>query len=415
MPTLAPAPLPPYLIETLLRMAPLDVLLFDRELICRFAALPEGTLFGRSAEQFLGEPADAIFPPARGDLRAALELAASSATSYAYPAYRYRYTDTDSTNETAFCWSVRIEPVLLRDYQGREEFQGVLVTLADVLDLADENDRLRADTDALQRENDRLRRDLAAVARRWPASPEAPPGLRIVTRDDRAPLGANRLLATLPREEYERLLSELEPVRLVTQEVLHEPGVSITHVYFPVNCVVSLLTVMADGTTAEAASVGNDGVVGLDLLLGWESAHSRALCQVPGDALRLPATAFREAAARGGVLAWLLQRAVGVLFNQVAQTAACNRLHHVEQRCARWLLQIQDWVGADQFRLKQEFLALMLSVQRPTVTQVASMLRAAGAIQYRRGRLRIVDRAALEAAACECYQVIRDQFEHALA
>ena len=278
MTTLAPAPLPPPLLETLLRMAPLDVLLFDRELVCRFAALPEGTLFGRTAEQFVGEPAEAIFPPARGDLRTALELAASSATSYAYPAYRHRYTDTDSTTETAFCWSVRIEPVLLRDYQGREEFQGVLVTLADVLDLTDENDRLRADTDLLQRENDRLRQELAAAWRRWPASPEPPPGLRLVTRDDRGPLGANRLLAALPREEYERLLPELEPVRLVAQDVLHEPGVPITHVYFPVNCVISLLTVMADGTTAEAASVGNDGVVGLDLLLGSDSAQSMAFC-----------------------------------------------------------------------------------------------------------------------------------------
>ena len=197
--------------------------------------------------------------------------------------------------------------------------------------------------------------------------------------------------------------------------MLHEPGVPITHVYFPVNCVISLLTVMAHGTTAEAASVGNDGVVGLDLLLGSDSAQSRAFCQVSGDALRLPAAAFLEAAAGGGVLAWVLQRAVQMLFNQVAQTAACNRLHRVDQRCARWLLQVQDWVGADEFPLKQEFLALMLSVQRPTVTQVAKLLRAAGAIEYRRGRLQITDRAALEATACECYRVINDQFEHALA
>ena len=221
-------------------------------------------------------------------------------------------------------------------------------------------------------------------------------------------------MAALRPEEYRRLLPHLETVSLPQQYVLYEPGAPITHVYFPISCVVSLLTIMEDGTAAEAATVGNDAMIGLSLFLGADRAVSKALCQVSGDAVRMTATAFREALARGGALPWVLRRYMHVLFNQVVQTAACNSVHRVEQRCARWLLLIHDWAGTDEFALKQEFLALMLSVQRPTVTQVAGMLRRAGGIGYSRGRLRIMDRNALEAAACECYGVIREQFDHLL-
>ena len=410
MTTMAPAPLPSPLLETLLRMAPLDVLLFDTELVCRFAALADDTLFGRTAAEFVGQPADAIFPPIRGDLRSALELAATSPTSYQYPSYRYTYTDTSGTTETAFCWSVRVEPVTLHDYRGREEFRGVLVTLADVLDLSDENDRLRSQVDELQRELDRLRRELAAARAQWPVSREPPAGVHVIAPDRQTPAGANRLLASLPPPEYQRLLPELESVSLAAQDVLYEPGAPVAHVYFPVNCVVSLLTVMANGAAAEAATVGREGMIGLPVFPGSDSAFSRALCQVPGDALRLPVPAFRAALARGGALSWVVQRYVQVLFHQVMQTAACNRLHRVEQRGARWLLQIHDAVGADQFALTQESLALMLSVQRPTVTLVAGMLRQAGAIDYSRGRVTVVGRAALEVVACDCYRVMQAQF-----
>ena len=410
MPTIAPAPLPPPLLETLLRMAPLDVLLFDTELVCRFAALAGESLFGRTAEQFIGQPVDAIFPPARGDLRSALELAAGSTTTYAYPAYRYTYTDTEGTTETAFCWAVRIEPVVLHDYRGRDEFRGVLVTLADVLDLADENDRLRQQTDRLQREVDRLQRELTAAQRRWPAPAGMPPGLHTAGRSEPGPTGANRLLNALPPDEARQLLPDLERVHLAAQDVLYEPGAPFTHVYFPIDCVVSLLTIMSDGAAAEAATVGREGMIGLPVFPVSDSAFSRVLCQVPGDALRLPVAAFRAALAQGGALSWVVQRYVQVLFHQVMQTAACNRLHRVEQRGARWLLQIHDAVGADQFSLKQESLALMLSVQRPTVTLVAGMLRRAGAIEYSRGRVTVVDRAALEAVACDCYRVMQAQF-----
>jgi CRP-like cAMP-binding protein len=408
MTTMAPAPVPAPLLEALLRMAPLDVLLFDAQLVCRYAVLADDTLFGRTAEQFLGRPVDEIFPPARGDLRSAMRLA-SSGTSYEYPAYRYTYADPEGTTETAFCWAVRIEPILLHDYRGREEFQGVLVTLADVLDLTDENDRLRRENDELQREADRLRRELAGAQAQWPVAEEPPPGVRRAALHETVSGQVNRLLAALPSEEEQLLQPALERVALAAGTVLYEPGAPITHTYFPVDCVVSLLAVTEDGPAAEAATVCSEGVVGLPVFPGSGTAFGRAVCQVPGAALRLEVTAFRMALERGGAFSWLVQRYAGRLLEQVMQTAACNRLHRVEQRAARWLLQIRDCIGADQFPLTQEALATMLSVQRPTVTQVAGTLRRAGAIEYRRGRVAVLDREALEAVACGCHRVIRER------
>ena len=173
MVTQMPPPLPSPLLETMLHLAPLDVLLFDTELVCRYAAPSGDSLFGRTADQLVGRHAEEIFPPARSDLRSALELAASSAATYEYPSYRYTYAEPSGTTEVLFCWSVRIEPVMLRDYRGREEFQGVLVTLADVQDLADENDELRREKGALERENQRLRDALAAAQQREAEAAEA--------------------------------------------------------------------------------------------------------------------------------------------------------------------------------------------------------------------------------------------------
>jgi CRP-like cAMP-binding protein len=405
-----PVPVPASLLETLLRMAPLDVLLFDAALVCRYAVLGEGTLFGRTADQFLGQPVDAIFPPARDDLRTAMELAAGgSDASYQYPAYRYTYADTSGTTETAFCWSVRVEPVVLHDYRGQEEFRGVLVTLADVLDLTDEVDRLRQERDALQREVDRLRQERTATRATWPLDDDAPPVVRTVPIARGTPARANRLLAALPPEGERRLLPDLERVALAAHDVLHEPGASITHVYFPVDCVVSLMAVTPDGPATEAATVCNEGVVGLPIFPGGGRAVGRAICQVSGDAIRLSTPAFRAALAEDEAFAWLVQRYTQRLLEQVMRTAACHRLHRVDQRAACWLLQIQDCIGADQFPLTQEVLATMLSVQRPTVTLVAGLLRRAGALDYRRGHVTVVDRAALEAVACSCYRSIRDR------
>lgn len=402
-----PTPVPVSLLETLLRMAPLDVLLFDAALVCRYAVLGEGTLFGRTADQFLGQPVDAIFPPARGDLRTAMELAAGgSDATYQYPAYRYTYTDTCGTTETAFCWSVRVEPVVLHDYRGQEEFRGVLVTLADVLDLTDEVDRLRQESDVLQREVDRLRRDLATTQTGWLQDDAPPPGVNLVPPEQDTPGARNLLLVALPADEEQRLLPDSERVVLTALEVLHEPGDPIVDVYFPIDCVVSLLAISPDGA-AEAATVCNEGVVGLPIVPGSGHAFSRAVCQVAGTALRLPATTFRAALYESQAFAWLVQRYAQQLLEHVMQIAACNRLHRVEQRAARWLLQVQDCIGADQFPLTQEALATTLSVRRPTITQVAGLLRDAGALEYRRGWVTIVNRAALETLACACYRLIR--------
>ena len=200
MTTMVLAPLPPSLLETILRLAPLDVLLFDTELVCRYAAPVGGSLFGRSVDQLVGQPAADIFPPARDDLRSALELAAHNAATYQYPSYRYTYTDIEATSETLFCWSVRVEPVALRDYRGREEFRGVLVTLADVQDLADETDRLRHDNDVLQRENGRLQQQLVEAHRREAASAEARRRLRAAVRGLLAPVaGYLQVLSRRPR------------------------------------------------------------------------------------------------------------------------------------------------------------------------------------------------------------------------
>ena len=161
-----PAPLPSPLLETMLHLAPLDVLLFDTDLVCRYAALAGDTLFGHSAAELKGRHAEEIVPPGQGDLRTALNLAARTAATYQYPSYRYTYRDTEGATDMLFCWSVRVEPITLRDYRGQEEFRGVLVTFADVQDLADENERLRRDNTALEQENARLQRELAQARRR---------------------------------------------------------------------------------------------------------------------------------------------------------------------------------------------------------------------------------------------------------
>ena len=234
-----------------------------------------------------------------------------------------------------------------------------------------------------------------------------------MTMHDDAAGGANRLLASLPQAAYAQLLPQLEPVTLVLRQVLAEPGEPIGHVHFPTTAVVSLLTVLERGTAVETATVGNEGMVGLPLFLGTDRAPGKAVCQVAGTSLRLPAAAFRTAAADGPLHA-RLHRYTQALFTQVAQVVACNPVHLIEARCARWLLMTHDRVGTDRFPLTQEFLAQMLGVRRSTVTVAASRLQQAGLIRYRRGILTVVDRARLEAAACECYRVVADEFHRLL-
>lgn len=228
------------------------------------------------------------------------------------------------------------------------------------------------------------------------------------------PSVANRLLAVLPGEVYERIARDLEQVSLVIRQALYLPNEPIPFVYFPCSGVMSLVTVLDDGTVVEVATVGNEGMVGVPVLLGTERIPGQAFTQIPGEALRIETEAFRLAVRQNGALLDLLHRYTQALFNQVAQTAACNRGHVVEQRCARWLLQTHDRVGSDHFLLTQEFLSQMLGARRASVGSVASRLQSAGLIRYSRGRITILDRAGLETLSCGCYRVIKREFDRLL-
>lgn len=223
---------------------------------------------------------------------------------------------------------------------------------------------------------------------------------------------ANRLLAALPPAEAARLAGLLEPVALEFKHLLYEPGQPIAHVYFPLTAVCSLLVEMQDGRAVEVGTVGNEGMAGLPVFLGATSTPGRAIVQIPGAALRMPAAALVDTALRGdGALYQALQRYTQALFVQTAQGAACNRLHTQEQRFCRWMLMTHDRVGGDSFPLTHEFIAQMLGVRRATVSEVAAAVQAVGLIRYHRGAMTIRDRAGLEAASCECYAVIRAELD----
>jgi CRP-like cAMP-binding protein len=230
---------------------------------------------------------------------------------------------------------------------------------------------------------------------------------------DAAPNG-NRLLATLPPDEYARLAPHLETVALALKQVIYEPDEPIPHVYFVAEGVVSLTQGEVNGQTVEVATVGDEGMVGLPVFLGLDSTPGHAFVQIVGAAQRMPAAVFRREVRAGTPLHDLLHRYTQALMVQMAQGAACNRLHSVDARCARWLLQTHDRVRGDEFELTQEFLARMVGVRRAAVSEVAGALQEAGLIRYTRGTIRVLDRAGLEAAACACYGIIRTQYERAL-
>jgi CRP-like cAMP-binding protein len=224
----------------------------------------------------------------------------------------------------------------------------------------------------------------------------------------------NRILAALPEEEWERVRGSLERVTLELRNVLFEPNQTIQHVYFPEDAVVSILGLLEDGSAVETATVGNEGMVGVPVFLGAMQMAGQAFAQVPGTGWRMPAGALREEARRGSTLARLLGRYTQALFTLVAQSSACNRKHGTEQRCARWLLMTHDRVGADRFELTQLFLSQMLGVRRATVNEAAAALQERGLIEYVRGRITVLDRPGLEAAACPCYGIIRSEFARML-
>lgn len=224
----------------------------------------------------------------------------------------------------------------------------------------------------------------------------------------------NRLLAALPAEAYEQLQPVLEQVTLPFKQTLQEPNAPMSHVYFLLSGVASILVMLEDETSIEVATVGNEGMVGLPLFLGSDTMPTKTLVQIPGEALRMSSETFREAVGRLEPLRAILERYTQAMFVLVAQSAACNRAHAISQRCARWLLMTQDRVGTNEFPLTQEFLADMLGVRRAGVSEVASELQQAGLIRYHRGIITVVDREGLEARSCECYRIIKEEFERSL-
>jgi CRP-like cAMP-binding protein len=218
-------------------------------------------------------------------------------------------------------------------------------------------------------------------------------------------IGRNRLLRALPADEIGKLLPSLESIPLVEGMPIYEPHKPITHVYFPINGVVSMVSEVEAGTV-EVATVGREGTTGIPLLLHASTMGSRAFVQVPGHAYRMRGEVLVVAMRESPRFQRLLYRYVLALYEQTAQHAACNRLHALEERCARWLLMTHDRMDGDILPLKQVFLAQMLGVHRPAVTLAAGALQRAGVIRYSRGKVTVIDRAALENAACECYGII---------
>jgi CRP-like cAMP-binding protein len=221
----------------------------------------------------------------------------------------------------------------------------------------------------------------------------------------------NQLLAALSREEYERLLPYLETVYLPLKQTLYEVNQRIEYVYFPQTSVISLLSVMDNGDALEFGTVGNEGMVGTSVMLETDQVPSLAFSQIPGLASRMRTDVFKREVSPGSQLYSLLQRYLQTLFNQIAQSAACNRLHPIEKRFCRWLLMTHDSAGSDEFVLTQEFLSQMLGVRRAGVSEVASQFQESGFIRYNRGNMTILQRDGLETHACECYAKIRKQFE----
>jgi CRP-like cAMP-binding protein len=220
--------------------------------------------------------------------------------------------------------------------------------------------------------------------------------------------GTNRLLASLAPSDYQLVLSSLEPVQLPFKSLLHARDERIEHVYFPETAVCSIIAVMTSGDAAESGTVGRDGFVGVPIALGVDSAPFDTIVQVPGRAVRMPAEKFRECLQVSPGLRALVERHIEALLVQSFQSTACNRLHALLQRCCRWLLLTHDRVGAADFRLTHDLLAVMVGVRRPSVTLAVQELERMKLVSYTRGRFTIADRAGLEKRSCECYRVVQD-------
>jgi CRP-like cAMP-binding protein len=217
----------------------------------------------------------------------------------------------------------------------------------------------------------------------------------------------NGLLAALSAVELKRIRRQLELVEMPLGKILYEPGRLLEYIYFPVDCIISLLYVLENGASAEIAVVGNEGLLGISLFMGGETTPSRAIVQSAGTAYRLPAAKMMAEFTRGGTIQHLLLRYTQALITQMTQTAVCNRHHSVDQQLCRWLLLSIDRLASPELLMTQELIANMLGVRREGVTEAAGKLQHAGVISYRRGHIKVLDRTKLERLSCECYEVVR--------
>lgn len=224
----------------------------------------------------------------------------------------------------------------------------------------------------------------------------------------------NQLLAALPKDEYRRLQSNLEPFPLVFGEVIYEPDDLIRYVYFPTSGIISLLAAVEDRATLEVGIVGREGVVGLPIFMGVKTSRNRAVVQGAGMALRMKATSFRKECKNDGLFSQLLRRYSHSRLTQISQGAACNRFHPIDARLARWLLMTGDRMGTSEFQLTQEFLSNMLGVRREGVNKAAGALQKRRLISYSRGTLTTLNRTGLEAVACHCYRIIKAEQDSVL-
>jgi CRP-like cAMP-binding protein len=224
----------------------------------------------------------------------------------------------------------------------------------------------------------------------------------------------NHVLAALPEEDYARLLPDLELIPMPLGWAVYESGGALGYLYFPTTCIVSLLYVMESGASAEIAITGNEGMVGISLFMGGESTPSRAVVQSAGNGYRLRASALNREFARGGHLQHLALRFTQALITQMAQTAVCNRHHALDQQLCRWLLLSMDRLPANELVMTQELIANMLGVRREGVTEAAGKLQEARLIQYSRGHIKVMDRAGLEQRVCECYAVVKKEYDRLL-
>jgi len=231
---------------------------------------------------------------------------------------------------------------------------------------------------------------------------------------DSSELRQNHLLAALPAAELVRFSEGATIAPMPLGHVLYESGDEMRHVYFPTTSIVSLLYVMENGSSAEIAIVGNEGIVGISLFMGGESTPSRAIVQSAGRAFRVAGKLLKEEFSRAGPVQHVLLRYTQALITQMSQTAVCNRHHSVEQQLCRWLLMSLDRLATNELTMTQELIANMLGVRREGVTESAGKLQKLGLIEYSRGHIKVLDRPALEAHACECYQVVKTEFERLL-